>query len=121
MLNAACYALRSIKPVMRMVFYAYFHSIMSYGIIFWGNYTDSTKIFKMQQRAIRIIIGSKNRDSCRYLFKKFKILPFHSQYILSLLLFVVENKSMYNLNFNIHTINTRQKLSFQHSANLSLY
>jgi hypothetical protein len=27
---------------------------MSYGIIFWGNSTDSSKIFKMQKRAIRI-------------------------------------------------------------------
>jgi hypothetical protein len=59
MLSAACYAFRSIKPymsqeVMKMVYYAYFHSAMSYGIIFWGSSTDSTKIFKMQKRTIRI-------------------------------------------------------------------
>jgi hypothetical protein len=61
--------------------------------------------------AIRIITGSKNRDSCRDLFKNLKILPLHSQYILSLLLFVVGNKSMYNLNSDFHNINTRQKLN----------
>jgi hypothetical protein len=93
---------------------------MLYGKIIWGNCTDTTKIFKMQKRAIRIITESKNRDSCRDLFTDLKILPFHSQYMLPL--FVVDNKSMYNLNTDIHNVNTRQKLNFdQHSANLSLY
>jgi hypothetical protein len=127
MLSAAYYALRSIKPyifqeVMKMVYYIYFHSTMSYGIISSENSIDSTKTFKMQKKEIRIIIGSKNRDSCRDLFKNLKILPFHSQYILSLLLFVVDNKSMYNLNSDTRNIKMRQKLNFhQHSANLSLY
>jgi hypothetical protein len=70
MLNAACYALRSIKPYlsqdkMKMVYYAYFHSTMSYGTIFWVNSTDITKIFKMQKRVMRSITGSKNGDSFR--------------------------------------------------------
>jgi hypothetical protein len=100
-LSIACYALRSITPymsqeVMKMVYHAYFHSTMLYRIIFWGNSTDSQKNFKMQKRAIRIITGSKNRDPCRDLFKNLKILPFYSQYIFSLLIFVTENKSMYN-------------------------
>jgi hypothetical protein len=89
------------QVVMKMGYYAYFHSTMSYGIILWGNSTDSTEIFKIQKRAIRIIIGARIEilaDS----FKNFKILSFHSQYILSLLLLVVYNKSTYNLNSDIH-------------------
>jgi hypothetical protein len=66
MLSAACYALRSVKPymsqeVMKTVYYAYFHSALSHGIIFWGNSTESTKIFQMQKMAIITITGSKNR------------------------------------------------------------
>jgi hypothetical protein len=88
MLSAGYYALISIKPhmpqvVMKMVYYAYFHSGMSYGIIFWGNSTHSTKIFKIQKRAIRIITGSKNRDACRDLFKNLKRLPFHTIHTLT--------------------------------------
>jgi hypothetical protein len=84
--------------------------------------TEGTKIFKMQKRAMRIITGSKNTDSCRDLSKNLKILPFQSQYILSLLLFVADNKGMHNLNSGIPNINTRQKLNFrQHSVNLSLH
>jgi hypothetical protein len=95
---------------------------MLYGIIFWGNSTDSKRMFKMQKRAIRIIAGSKNRDSCRDLFKNLKILPFYSQYIFSLLISVIENKSMYNLNSDMYNVNTRQKFNFhQYPTNLSLY
>jgi hypothetical protein len=126
-LSIVCCALRSIKPymsqeVMKMVYHAYFHSTMLYGIIFWGNSADSQTIFKMQKRAIRTIAGSKNRDLCRDLLKNLKILPFYSQYIFSLLIFVIENKSMYNLNSDIYNINTMQKFNFhQYSTNLALY
>jgi hypothetical protein len=59
------------QEVMKMVYNAYFHFAMSYGIIFWGNYR-SIKMFKMQKRAIRIITGSNNRDSFRDLFQTSK-------------------------------------------------
>ena len=48
-------------------------------------------IFKIQKRIIRIIANSNYRTSCRNLFKKLKILPLQSQYILSLAMFVVGN------------------------------
>jgi hypothetical protein len=60
------------QEVMKMVYHAYFYSTILYGIIFWGNSTDSKKNFKMQKRAIRIITGSKNRDYCRDLLKHLK-------------------------------------------------
>jgi hypothetical protein len=47
----------------------------------------------------------KTRDSCRDLFKSLKILPMYSQYIYSIILFVVNNHE-------IHSLNTR------HSTNL---
>jgi hypothetical protein len=53
-LNKACYAIRSIKPVMslnvlRSTYFSYAHSIMSYGHISWGNSTDSNDKFKIQK------------------------------------------------------------------------
>ena len=79
-LNKACYAIRTIKPfmtfnVLRTVYFFYFHSVMSYGIIFWGNSHLSTNIFKIQKRIIRIITNKGKRDSCRQLFKTIQILP----------------------------------------------
>ena len=52
-------------------------------------------------------MNAGNRESCRQLFKKLNILPLHSQYTLSLLLFVVKNIHMFKLNSMVHFISTR--------------
>jgi hypothetical protein len=101
-LGSASYAVRAIKPytsyeTQRMVYFSYFHSIMTYGQIFWGNLPICIRIFRLQKRLIRTITNSGSRDSCRELFKKLKVLPFCSQYILSLLLFVVKIKIYFYL------------------------
>jgi hypothetical protein len=54
-------------------------------------------------------MNAGNRVSCRELFKKFNILPLHSQYILSLLLFVVKNIDEFITNSEVHTIYTRRR------------
>jgi hypothetical protein len=48
-----------------MIYYAYFHSVMEFGIPFWGVSVDSKKIFLQQKRAVRIMTGSLSRASCR--------------------------------------------------------
>ena len=55
------------------------------------------------------MIGIRNRDTGREHFKGLKILPFQSQYLLSLLLFVAENTDYFRLNFEIHGFNTKIK------------
>jgi hypothetical protein len=92
-LSNACYAIRSLRPFvsqesLRMIYFSYFHAVMSYSIIFWGNSSHSGNIFKLQKRVIRIITNYRSRDSCRDLFKKLDILSLYSQYIYSLLNFV---------------------------------
>ena len=66
-LNTACFVIRTIQAIMsletlRMVYFAYIHSIISYGIILGGNQPHSDKIFKIQKRVIRIITSSRTRD-----------------------------------------------------------
>jgi hypothetical protein len=89
-LSSASFAMRVVKPFLsldslKMVYYSYFHSVMTYGLIFWGNSHHSNIIFRLQKRIIRIIVGIRGRDSCREHFKNLKILPLQSQFILSLL------------------------------------
>ena len=89
-LSAACNAMRSVKPFMsqetlKMVYYPYFHSITSFGLIFWGKSSHSALIFKIKKNMTRIIRECRRRDSCRDLFKNLKVLPLQLQYILSLL------------------------------------
>ena len=97
-LSSDTFAIRTVKPYLsldslKIIYYSYFRSIMTYGIIFWGNSYYSTTIFRLQKRAIRIIVGLRSRDSCREHFKKLKILPLQSQYIRSILLFVIRNRN----------------------------
>ena len=68
---------------------------MSYGIIFWGNSWHGSIIFRLQKKVVRVMEGWGNRVSCRSLFKKFQILPLKSQYMLTLLMFVVQNKTFF--------------------------
>ena len=90
-----------------MFYYASIHSIISYGIIFLGNSSYSNTIFKLQKRAIRIIMNAGNGQSCRELFRELSILPLYSQYIYSLSLFVVKHINLFKLNLTINSINTR--------------
>jgi len=126
-LNKACYAIRSIKPfmsldILRSTYFSYAHSIISYGIIFWGNSSYSEDIFKIQKRIIRIIINSSRNASCWQLFKDLNILPIQSQYIYSILLFVTKNKDQFLSNSQVHKINTRQTFDlYIPTANLTIY
>jgi hypothetical protein len=94
---------------MRMIYFSYIHSIITYGIIFWSNSATSGEVFQLQKRAIRIITNSHNRTSRRNLFKELNILPLQSQYILSLAMYVVKNREDFTCNSDIHSMNTWYK------------
>jgi len=73
-LSSASFALGVVKTFLsldslKMVYYSYFHSVMTYGLIFWGNSHQHNIMFRLQKRIIRIIVGIRGRDSCREHFK----------------------------------------------------
>jgi hypothetical protein len=95
---------------------------MSYGIIFWGNLSHSSIIFRIQKRANRIMEGCGNRVWCRNYFKKLQILPLTSQYMLSLLMSVVQNKNLFLTNNENHNLDTKQRNNlYLPQANLTIY
>jgi hypothetical protein len=104
--------IRAVKPYMSfssliMIYYSLFHSVLAYGILFWGMSSSSLKIFKLQKRVVRIMTDQGNRTSCRELFKKLEILPLKSQYIFSILLLVVKNKKKHFItNYDNHNVDT---------------
>jgi len=60
-LSTSCNVTRSFKPYVShksllLTYYSLFCTVLSYGIIFWGNSDHSTRIFRMQKRGIRIIM-----------------------------------------------------------------
>jgi len=126
-LNTAAYAIRSLKQVvnletLKIVYFAFAHSILAYGIIFWGISKHSNMIFKIQKRMIRIITDVDSRTSCRNLFKQLGILPLQSQYIYSIMSFVSTNRELFVNNAVIHNFPTRnQKDLHPPIANLSVF
>ena len=108
--------------VLRRTYFSYAHSIISYGIIFWRNSSYSEDMFNIQKRIIRIIMNSSRNASCRQLFKDLNILPIRSQYIYSILLFVIKNKDLFLSNSQVHKINTRQTFDlYVPTTNLKVY
>jgi phosphatidate phosphatase PAH1 len=63
----------------------------------------------MQKRVIRTIMGYEYRESCRKLFVELEILQLTSQYIFSLLLFVVKNICYFTPNNVYYDSNTRHR------------
>ena len=119
--------MRLIKPfvtinTLSMIYYSYFHSVMTCGLLIWGNSPDSVKIFRLQKKIIRIMTGCRSTDSCRKLFINLEILHFPYQYVLYLLLFMIRNKNQFLVNSEIQHIDTRQHANFhQPSANMTKY
>jgi hypothetical protein len=65
-LSAACYMVRQMYYIcnnntLRSIYFAYFHSIASYGIILGGNSSYNKKIFTLQKRIVRIMVGAHPR------------------------------------------------------------
>jgi hypothetical protein len=118
-LNKSCYAIRSVKQLVSL---GYVHSVPSYGIIFWGNSPYSKSIFKVQKRIIRVIMTSGRRDSCSELFRQLNILTLQSEYIFSLLLFIIQNRNQFLSSLEVQDINTRYNSNLHLPlANLTLY
>ena len=82
----------------------------------------SSNIFKIQKRALRITTNKNKRESCRPLYNQLQILTLPSQYIFSLLMFVVKNKDLFMLNLEIHTFNTRNNSNlYMPNTNLTIF
>jgi hypothetical protein len=119
-MSTACYALRNIKYVvthemLRMVYFATVHSVMSYGIMIWGNSTQAKKVFTLQKKFIRILSNAKTKASCRLLFRNLNIMTLYAQYtrIYSISMNTVSNMHVFIPNGDIHRYETRAKEDLQ--------
>jgi hypothetical protein len=87
---------------------------MSYGLIFWGNSASAEKVFRMQKRAIRIMMGYQSNQSCRNSFRELYILPLRAQYVYLHMMFVIKNRDKFALNNEYHDLSTRRKMDLTH-------
>ena len=56
--------------------------------------------------------GAEPRISCRGLCRKLEVLPAPCQYMLSLMLFVIDNPNNFKTGLELHGLRTRSKTNF---------
>jgi len=64
-LNFACYTIRAVnltlsRKALRMLYFSYVHSIISYGTIFWHNTPNGIKIFRIKKSFKNYELGKEN-------------------------------------------------------------
>jgi hypothetical protein len=74
----------------RKSYYSLIYPFLSYEIVTWGYSAkaNTTRIFALQQRAVRYTVELKHLESCRSSFSNLKILIVYSLYILETILYV---------------------------------
>lgn len=113
-LSSAAYAVKKIRlltdvETARVVYFSYFHSVMSYGLLLWGSAANIDDVFILQKRAVRAIYNLKSRDSLKEVFKKIDILTIASQFIFENIMFVKKYEKTFVKNCDLHNLNTRRK------------
>jgi hypothetical protein len=95
-----------------------FSLCIKFGIIFGAHLSYGKKMFTLQKRIFRIMVGIKPRND---LFKRSKILPLPCEYTFSLVNLIVNNHEKIS-NSAVHSINTRKKYHLHRPcANLSCF
>jgi hypothetical protein len=83
-LSEAFYAVRLIVHISninisKLIYYEHFLSITKCGKFWGGKFSNSGKIFSLQKKIVKIIVGVQHGISCRCLFKQLETLrvPWH--------------------------------------------
>jgi hypothetical protein len=70
---------------------------------------------------LRIISRARPGDSCWNLSKKFDILPLPCEYIISLILFVVDNQNNFSSGLDVHGLNAKVEINSICQLQISLF
>lgn len=111
-ISRVIYLLRNLKlcvsdDYVRSAYFAFFQSIISYGLLLWGNSCHVQRILILQKKAVRIITNAQKLDHCKTLFIKLGCLTVINLYIYTVLIYTKENLNSQLLRQDIHNYNTR--------------
>ena len=105
--------MQSVKPyvslhTLKMIYYSYFHSLVTYGLLLWRHSSDSIKIFRLQKKIIRIMMGCGISDSCRKLFFNLEILLLLPRTSFLFFCLWLKNRNQFMVISEMYHIATRQ-------------
>lgn len=119
-ISSQCYALSLLSQtcsenIVISAYYANVYSLLTYGIIYWGNSVEVQTTFVLQKKCLRTIYRMHSRLSLRNVFKEKGFLTLTCIYILELCNFVKNNKKYFT---NLASL--RDNLRSQYKYNLKL-
>ena len=104
---------------LKIIYHAFVQSNFNYNIVFWGNLVSVGKLFKIQKRIVRRMLGLKYAESCRSHFRKLGILTIAGLYLFKLLKLVKENTEDYRNFASVHGHYTRGRHDIKLVGNTS--
>lgn len=111
-LSRVIYLLRKLKDCVpdnyvKSAYFAFFQSIISYGILLWGNSSHIQELLILQKKVIRVITDSDKHEHCKPLFVKLGFLTVVNLYIYHALIYTKQNLHTLPLNEEVHDHYTR--------------
>lgn len=94
---------------LKTAYFAYFQSILRYGLILFGNCAKINDILILQKKAIRVMTKSDVRAHCKPLFVQLEIQTIINLYIFDLVSFILKNQDLVTLTRDMHSYNTRNR------------
>jgi hypothetical protein len=66
MLSSVCFLMKLSHVLniqtLRTVYFAYFHRLVNYGLIFWGYTSSVHKLFPTQKKMLRTVLGISSKE-----------------------------------------------------------
>lgn len=94
---------------LRTVYFSFFQSHISYGLLVWGHSHYVHNIFLLQKRIVRTMCRVGCFEHCRPLFKRLQVCTVYNLYIYHVLLYAKSNLDHFSYRQDIHSHNTRYK------------
>ena len=113
-LSRSVYAVRRIRSIIGQeaaltAYHALFHTRMSYGIVLWGDSPHAEKIFLLQKRAVRAIMGAPFDAHCKPLFIGLRVLTLPATYIFHQLMRAKSDLPTLRTRGEVTLLNTRSR------------
>lgn len=115
-LSRVIFLLRSLIGIVpgnyvKVAYYAFFQSVLNYGLIMWGNSSHINKVLLLQKKALRIINKTSVTAHCKPLFVNSGILTVVNLYIYLCLSYVHKISTSGSAIYRSHThdYNTRNR------------
>ena len=128
-LNRFVFALKRLRQTVSfdaalMAYHGYVSSVLSYGLLLWGNSVDVDRAFKIKKKCIRAICNAWSGDTCKPLFIKHNILPLPCMYIRDICVFVKYHSEYWKKRSEVLLRKTRAKymnLQYKPPARKDIY